>query len=106
MSTYSKAWLFNGIWIGFFALFLLGFGIGAINNDDDMALPAVIGFLGYLLMVGLAQSFPTCRNCDEPVNMPYDDGEVTWQGVTLIRPDRPKRSCGFCGADLTNDQPD
>ena len=103
MSTYVKSWIFNAIWVGFVVLLLVAAGVGTMSDQQSSPLPFIAGFIGYVAMVGLSQHYPKCRKCNEPVNMPYDDGAVTWQGVSMIRPDRPKRECGFCGADLTMD---
>ncbi|RJY08793.1 hypothetical protein [Aurantiacibacter aquimixticola] len=99
MTTYTKAWLVCLVWIGFFAVLLIGIGIEVLTGAS-MPMALVFGAVGYFAMIIIAQSFPKCAGCGEPVNMPHDDGEVTHQGMALIRPARPKRECGYCGADL------
>lgn len=100
MSTYAKAWLFALVWTLLFATGLLGFALMVLDEEAKISgfFMGAIGITGYFLMAWLAQHFPKCPNCREPVNEPV----TSMHGTTVsFRPDRPPRECGYCGHDLT-----
>ncbi|MWV28253.1 hypothetical protein [Aurantiacibacter rhizosphaerae] len=98
MSTYAKAWVFNGVWTLFALCGLAGLYFRWVGGkDDDLLL--LIGIAGYLACFFLAGSFPKCPNCDEPVNDAHIAGDS--RNGHVVRPDRPPRTCGYCGQDLT-----
>ena len=98
MSTFTKAWLLNGIWTLFAIYGLVGlYQQWAEGNDVPAAL--LIGMCGYLGCIFLAGAFPKCPNCHEPVNDAHIAGDSRTGHV--VRPDRPPRECGYCGHDLT-----
>lgn len=98
MSTYAKAWILNGIW----TLFALS-GIAGLYQQwvggEEAPYALLIGIAGYAICFFFAGTFPKCPNCREPVNDAHIAGDS--KNGHIVRPDRPPRTCGYCGHDLT-----